>query len=85
MGKLKQHFHDEIAASEPHDPGPFPLPPVHVLMERNTVDGTSRPVGVYTHLHDANTDLAILNAGRYIYACSQDLTYTIVESVPCHG
>lgn len=89
MGRLKDHFFDEIVASEPQDvpvPGPalVTASAVHVLLEHNAVGNTTTPIGVYLSAEGANTDLAIMNAGRYIYACSQALTYSVVE-VTCHA
>ena len=87
MGAVKSHYHDEICLNEEFaDPfTPFPLPPVHVLMEHNLVSGKVQPIQVYTDLGDAQADLSILNLGRHTFACSQDLLYFLVETVPCIG
>lgn len=89
MGRLKQHFHDEICAADPspdpYDVGPFPMPPVHVVMERNVVTGDITPVFVCNHLADANTVMLMRNAGRYLTPDPESLDYYVKEAVPCLG
>lgn len=91
MGLLKHHFHDEICAAEPspdpypHEVGPFPMPPVHVVMERNAVTGESIPVFVCNHIADANAVMLMRNAGRYLTNDPESFDYYVKEAVPCLG
>lgn len=92
MGRLKQHFHDEICAAfdadpspDPYPQGPFPMPPVHVVMERNAITGDSTPVCVCNHLLDAQAFMLMRNAGRYLTPDPESTDYYIKEAVPCLG
>lgn len=89
MGRLKQHFHDLICdADDTPDPdprGPFPMPPVHAVMERNVITGEVTPVFVCNHLDDAQTVMLMRNAGRYLTPNPESLDYYVVEAVPCLG
>lgn len=99
MGKLKSFFHDEICAAadalESGDPDPtislltgspyrFPSPPMHVLMESNSITGTATPVHVYAQLDDATHDCGLLNMGRRMGRIDEELFYHVVSGVSCH-
>lgn len=63
--------------------GPVPLPPVHVLVERNEITGEIKPVQVYTVLSDAQDDLRLLRLGRRLFRLPESQTHVLVEDVPC--
>ena len=63
--------------------GPVPLPPVHVLVERNEITGEIKPVQVYTVLSDAQDDLRLLRLGRRLFRLPENQTHHLVENVPC--
>lgn len=91
MGRIKDHFHDEIVAEFEADdaqravsePALTPQTPVHVLMERNEITGETRPVQIYTLLSDAQDDLRLLRLGRRVFKLSDNENHYIVEGVPC--
>lgn len=97
MGKLKSFYHDEICAMESGDPDPtisllshnggrfphLPTPPMHVLMESNSITGTAAPVHVYAHLDDAQHDCGLLNMGKRLGRIDEVLSYYIVTGVSC--
>lgn len=96
MSRIKDYYHDEIVAQfEESDAqrvaaedaqsslGPIPLPPVHVLVERNEITGEIKPVQVYTVLSDAQDDLRLLRLGRRLFRLPESQTHHLVENVPC--
>ena len=89
MGRLKQHYFDEIAdlddTSDPDPRGPFPMPPVHVVMEKNNITGDVNAIHVCNHIADAQVIVLSRNAARYLTANPEQYDYYMVEAVPCLG
>jgi hypothetical protein len=94
MSRIKDHYHDEIVAqfeesdaqrvaAEEQFYSPIPMPPVHVLVERNEITGEIKPVQVYTVLSDAQDDLRLLRLGRRLFRLPENQTHHLVENVPC--
>jgi hypothetical protein len=94
MGKLKSFFHDEICAMESGDPDPTisllsrsplttPTPPMHVLMESNSITGTATPVHVYAQLDDAQHNCGLLNMGKRLGRIDEGMSYYVVTGVSC--
>ena len=78
MGRLKDHFFDEITAQSEQM---FCVDTCFVLTERDTTTGETKPLHVYTFRSDADDALRLFTLGRDTYKIPEYLEYLVTEVV----